>query len=152
MKTLLPILFFLLSTGLTFGQETPSPVEEVSKSDEISDETYQNIANDMCSCFNTATEGISDKMRVIIEGSGKNRTNLQEDIKLYLENAVDSVADDIAILSEMGGDELMSCIDNLALKYPGIGIDNSEEKLMRYFEKTKVCALTYAFLLEGLRQ
>ncbi|MFT6982386.1 MAG: hypothetical protein ACJAUD_001153 [Crocinitomicaceae bacterium] len=152
MNFFFPTVLFVLSAGFTFGQEITSLTEEVSTSEGIPDETYQNIVNDMCSCFNTATEGISDEMRKVIEDAGKNGTSLEEKITLYFESAANNVEDDIAILSGLGGDELMNCIGNLESKYQEVDIDNSEELLMHFFQKTDGCALTYAFILEGLKQ
>lgn len=152
MKILLSILVFVLSAGLTFGQEEPLLNKKVSKSEEISDEMYENITNDMCSCFNAATKGISVEMRKVIEDAGENGTNLGEDIGFYFENTTNNIEEDIAILSEMGGDELMGCINILESKYQDIDMDSAQEQLMEIFQKTDGCGLTYAFMLEGLKQ
>ena len=79
MKIFFPIIIFVFSTGLTFGQEAPQTSEEVTivesevESGVPEDEVYENVANEMCACFNTEAEGISDGMRKVIAVCWKKR-------------------------------------------------------------------------------
>ncbi len=158
MKIFFPIIIFVFSTGLTFGQEVPQTSEEMTvvesevESGVPEDEVYENVANEMCACFNTEAEGISDGMRKVIEDAGKSGTSLREVVMGHASANPEQGEIDMGIISKIYGDELMSCMSKVQSKYKDTDIDSSDEVLMEFLQKVDSCGLTYAFLLEGLRQ
>jgi len=145
MKNILSLITFVVAANVCVAQTDSTLVADI--------EVYQSMASDMCGCFNTATAGLSEEGRKVIEEAGRSDKGIQAVLMEYAERNPEQAAADGEVLTNMGGEDLMKCIEGLEEKYSDIySVDSEDEvesNIIGAMSKLEVCWLSLAFMKAG---
>ena len=118
------------------------------------DGDYNEMATDMCECFNEGLEGLSDGGKRAIVDAGKNDSDMQAALMEYGQEHTMEAMQDAKVLESLQDGNVMECVGGLEKKYEDVYSSDSDEvkqeKLVEAMKGIKICELTYALVKAGM--
>jgi hypothetical protein len=122
------------------------------------EQDYDNIANDMCGCFEELTSQLSPEIQDVIVEAAKNGGSMEAAFMDFQMNNPELAAADLPLIASLGepGAKEIECIYALEEKYSHVNTTESEDevanRMMVALEGKAGCEFTWAMMKIGLAQ
>lgn len=114
-----------------------------------SDEDYDQMAEEMCDCWRSMNNNVSNEYKQAIVEAADKQENIQIVTLEHQTNNPELAEHDMRILEELESNEFKGCLLSIETKYNKVYDTGTEKernaKLLTFIRKKKNCELLYAF-------